>query len=36
MGMGLDMGGMETQDGKDGKEKDGGMEGLKMGEEGKR
>ena len=31
MGMGLDMGGMETEGGKDGK--DGGMEGMKMGEE---
>jgi hypothetical protein len=35
MGMGLDMGGMEM-DGKDGKDKDGGMDGMKMGEEDKR
>jgi Cu(I)/Ag(I) efflux system membrane fusion protein len=39
MGMGLDMGGMETKggkDGKDGKGKDGAMDGMKMGGEGKR
>jgi Cu(I)/Ag(I) efflux system membrane fusion protein len=33
MGMGLDMGGMEMEGGKDGKD---GMEGMKMGEEMKR
>jgi hypothetical protein len=43
MGMGLDMGGMEMEDGKGGKDgkdgkkgADGAMEGIKMGEEGKR
>ncbi len=37
MGMGLDMGGMEMEGGKDGKDgKDGSMEGMKMGEEEKR